>query len=426
MAKLTAVIAREYMERVLTKWFVIATLGGPIVLGAMMVVPAMLSRQRTAAQDVSNIAILDATGTELGKRIAANLLGPTADTARAQVRPVAPAALAEAESLATREVVEKNIRGYLVVDKSTLRGIEARYSGRNATAVADIDRLRSAVEAGLLARRLEEVGVAPGDVRRVTAARPKMRTERITDRGRGGSGQLSLIFALTIAFLLYMLIVLYGQTILRGVMEEKQSRVAEVVVASVRPETLLAGKVIGVGGVALTQMALWAVVTWVVVQLREPIMQGLGLPATAIALPSISAGMWLAIILFFIFGFIFYSSLFAAVGATVASDQDAQQASTPVVLLVILSAVFIQPVLLNPTSPSSLLMSRLPFSAPILMPIRMSLVPVSWTELALVIAGMVAACMAAVWVAARIYRVGLLMYGKRPTFGEIMRWVKQA
>jgi ABC-2 type transport system permease protein len=426
MGKLFAVIEREYLERVRTKWFIIATFLGPIILGALMIVPAWLSTKSKPSADVANIVVLDATATDLGARVVANLGGPLGDTAAARVRTVTSTGLAQAESIATREVVAKQIRGYLVVDSTTLAGIRARYAGRNASSVPDIDRLRSAVRTSVVGMRLERVGVNPSQVEGITKLQPSLGTERITDKGRGGSGQLSLFFALGVAFLLYMLIVLYGQTILRGVMEEKTTRVAEVVVASVSPDTLLAGKVIGVGAVALTQMALWALTSTIVLKLRGPIMAKLGAPSVSFTLPDIGAGMWVAIILFFILGFVFYASLFAAVGSTVNSDQDAQQAATPVTMLVVLAAVFIQPVLLNPGSSLSLIMTRLPFSAPILMPVRMSLVPVPWYELAGVIAGMVVACIAAVWVASRIYRVGLLMYGKRPTYAELSRWVKQS
>jgi ABC-2 type transport system permease protein len=427
MGKLLAVIKREYMERVRSKWFLVATFLGPVVLGALIVVPAWLSVRSMGSSDVTHITILDGTGAGLGTRVAGVLGGGAmGDTAAARVIPITAATRADAESTATRAVVAKTIQGYLVVDSATLAGVRATYAGRNASTLPDVERIERAVQQAVVAQRLEGMGVAPGRVDEITKARPKVTAERITEKGRGGSGTLSVAFAFTIAFLLYMLIILYGQTILRGVMEEKTTRVAEVVVASVKPDILLAGKVIGVGMVGVTQMVLWVVTSLLMLKLRAPISEKLGIPSIPLALPEVSIGTGIALFLLFVLGFTFYASLFAAVGSTVNSDQDAQQAATPVTLLVVLSAVFIQPVILNPSGTIAVVMSRVPFSAPILMPVRLALVPVSWTEIALVLLGLAATCAVAIWLASRIYRIGLLMYGKRPTMAELARWVRQS
>jgi ABC-2 type transport system permease protein len=142
------------------------------------------------------------------------------------------------------------------------------------------------------------------------------------------------------------------------------------------------------------------------------------------ALPSLSMPTALALLLFFVLGFIFYASLFAAIGAMVNSQEDVQQASMPVMLLLVSSVIFMTPIMTNPGSGLARTMSLLPFSAPILMPLRMTLVPVPWFEVVGSIAGVAIACLAAIWVSARIYRVGLLMYGKKPSFKELGRWVR--
>lgn len=426
VGKLTAVIKREYLERVRTKWFLVATLFGPILMGGLMIVPAYLSSRGMASADVSNILVLDASGTDLGRRVAGVLGAVSGDTTAAHVRVVAPDQLARAETTATREVMRRAIRGYLVVDRLTLDAATARYAGRNATSLPDVDRIERAVQQSVMSLRLEREGFDPGRVQMLANVKATVRAERITDRGRGGSGQITMFFAFAVAFLLYMLIVLYGQTIMRGVMEEKTTRVAEVVVASVPSDTLLAGKVLGVGAVALTQLALWIATSVLVILARRPITQRLGLQTIEIPLPDVSLGTGLVLVLFFVLGFTFYASLFAAVGSMVNSDQDAQQAATPVTLLIVFSAIFIQPVLLNPNATISAVVSWLPFSAPIIMPVRMSLISLPWYELTGVIAGMLLACAVAVWFASRIYRVGLLMYGKKPTMGELVRWLRYA
>jgi ABC-2 type transport system permease protein len=254
-----------------------------------------------------------------------------------------------------------------------------------------------------------------------------MSAERITDKGRGGSGIGSAIFGFLIAFLLYMMIVLYGQNILRGVLEEKTTRVAEVIVSSVSTDVLLAGKVIGVGAVGLLQQAVWLGSAVALYQLRMHIFTALGMPAMPnLPLPQMPPMLIVALVLFFILGYSLYAALFAAVGAMVSSQEDANQAAQPVIMLLVFSIIFAQPVMLNPTSRLAEIVSWIPFSAPVIMPMRMSAISIPWYELAGTLAGVAVTCAICVWLSARIYRVGLLMYGKRPTMRELARWIRQS
>ena len=424
MAKLWAIIKREYVERVRTKWFLFATIFGPIFFGAMIIIPAVLAKQSKGSAEFTNTRILDATTTGIGDRIAEIMSRERQPgSIPPQVIVVKPSELTQAESTATKQVMAKQLSGYLIADGRTLGGEEARYAGRNATSLGDMERLRAAVKEALLTQRLRSAGIDSSKVRDLTFIPLRLSSERITDKGRGGSGTVSIIFAGGIAFLLYMSIVLYGQNVLRGVLEEKTTRVAEVVVSSVPAETLLAGKILGVGAVGLTQQILWVITTVMMFKAREPILAKFGVSTMPFALPEISIGLALLLLLFFILGFIFYSSLYAAVGASVNTEQEAQQAVQPMLILLVATAIFINPILLNPTSRLAQVMSLLPFSAPIIMPLRLALGSVPWYELAGSLVGVLLACLAATWFAARVYKVGLLMYGKRATLGEMIKWV---
>lgn len=427
MDKTWAVIKREYLERVRSKWFVIATLFGPVLLATMMIVPAWLSLRSGGIADLSETVIVDASGAGLGDRLADALAtGSARMRARPEVRIVAAGDVAQAESLLTRDVMQRVHSGYLVVDRETLAGERARYAGRAATSLPAIDRLRTTVRNVVMAARLETAGIDPEIARNMTLLPLRLESERITERGRGGSGRVNAIFSFGLAFLLYMSILLYGQAVMRGVMEEKQTRVAEVIVSSLRPDALLAGKVLGVGGVAFTQITVWVLAGWVMATFRAPIFAALGLPATPMRLPELSLTFGLLLLLLFALGFIFYAALFAAVGSMVNTDQEAQQAATPLMMLVIFAALFIQPVLFNPSGTLAQWVSLLPFSAPILMPVRLATIQVPWVEIIACLVILAASCALAVWVAARIYRVGLLMYGKKPTLRELARWVRYA
>jgi ABC-2 type transport system permease protein len=441
-AKLWAVIRREYLERVQTRAFILGCLLGPVFIAGVLFVPAWLSL-RNLQTDPTNLIVIDATGAGLGQRLRANLdsvsTRPDA-SATIDVRVTAPGGIAAAESLATKAVVAKEFDGYVVLDARTLRGERARYAGRNATAVGEMRRLETALRQTSLAQRLEQATLNPALVDSLTRSRLQLESESLTEKGRGSdaSRKANLMFAAAVAFLLYMSMLLYGQLVMRGVLEEKSTRVAEVVVSSVSPETLLAGKVIGVGAVGLTQQIIWVVATIYLGSFAAPILARM-VPATSatsvasgaagmasMSMPDIHVTSLLLILVFFLLGYGVYSSLYAAVGASVNSEQEAQQALAPILVLVVASALLIQPVMLNPTSTLARVASMFPFSAPIIMPLRMSLVPIPPWEMAVAIVGLGVAFVAVIMIAARIYRIGLLMYGKRPTFRELARWVRQA
>jgi ABC-2 type transport system permease protein len=291
--------------------------------------------------------------------------------------------------------------------------------------MVEVGRIQRAVRDAVLQLRLEASGVDSRIVLSVMNVRMTVNPEQITDRGRGGSGQVQLLFAAMISVVLYLTIFVHGQNILRSVLEEKTTRVAEVVVASISPDTLLSGKVIGIGGVALTQVVAWIVASLVTMRFRGPLMSALGLPSISIAMPTITTSGILLLIAYFVLGFVLFSALFAAVGAVVSSEQEAQQAMQPLMLVLFVPILLIQPVLLNPGNSLAETASWLPFSAPVIMPLRLSLVPVSGQEILFSLAVNVIACVLALWLASRIYRVGILMYGKRATLREVGRWVRQ-
>lgn len=436
--KLGVVFRREYLERVRSKWFLIGTLLGPVFFGAVTILPTYVSLKQRPGAELTNIVVLDGTGTGLGERVSGALAKKYPAAPAPRVKIVAPEGVLAAADSEVSAVVRKEIVGYILLDSNTVANKSVTYAGRNASSLSDVDALMNTVRQQALAQRLEREGLDAVRVTALTAERLETKKEKIGNTGREtGGGMGNVIFGYVVAFLLYMMIALYGQNILRGVMEEKTTRVAEVVVSSVSTDTLLAGKVLGVGLVAITQVLSWVALTGAMLYYLAPILfkdmtkeagataaasRGLPTDVFTSALPSL--GTSLMILGFFVLGFIFYASLFAAVGAMVSSQEDVQQASMPVMLMLISSVVFMSPILTNPGSPLARTMSLIPFSAPILMPLRMSLIPVPWWELAASLGGVAVAAVAAIWVSARIYRVGLLMYGKRPSFSELARWVR--
>jgi ABC-2 type transport system permease protein len=425
MDRLWTIVRREYLERVRSKWFVYSTLLAPILFGALILLPLWFTQRSMESADVSRIIVLDATGTGLGKRIAAELNGgPMGDTSRTPVVETGAAGIAAAEREATARVMRRDVKGYLVLGAGSLDVMRARYAGSNASSETEMRRLEQVVRGEALAIRMERAGLDPSQVRSITARRFEIDAERLTEKGRGGSGEVRAVFALSVAFLLYIAIFIYGQNVLRGVMEEKQTRVAEVVVSSVPATQLMAGKVLGVGGAGVTQLLLATTASWAVYQARAPLLAYFGLPPLPYDFPHISLETAALLLAFFLLGYLFYAAIFAAVGAMVSSETEAQQVQLPVAMMLVMSALFIQPVLFAPESRLAMALSVIPFSAPIIMPLRLSVVELPMVELLLSLVVQATWCWIAVWLAARIYRTGLLMYGKRPTLRELARWVR--
>jgi ABC-2 type transport system permease protein len=208
------------------------------------------------------------------------------------------------------------------------------------------------------------------------------------------------------------------------VLEEKQSRVAEVVLSSVPSDTLLFGKVLGIGAVGFTQLAIWTAMSMLILWVRAPLLAAIGISTTRFALPDLTLMLAVVILLSFVLGFLFYAALFAAVGAIVNTEQDAQQAQLPVVLLLVISLSMVQGVITNPEGGLATAMTLLPFSSPIILPIRLSLTTVPDGEWIASLVILLVCSVGATYLASRLYRTGVLMYGKRPSLREAWRWVR--
>jgi ABC-2 type transport system permease protein len=442
--KMLIVTKREYLERVRSRWFVAVTLLVPVLITAATLFPLYLASRSGASTSVRHIAILDATGAGLGERVARSLMTDSAiapvagDTVAPRVVNVTPAELPAREQAAAAEVQRPNhIAGYLVLTDSTLAGKSARYAGRNASTIGDMDKLRSALRQEVMMARLEREGVRKEIVNDLATTTLRLNSERLTERGRSGSGTAGIFAGISVAILLFMSIVFHGQNILRGVLEEKSTRVAEVVLSSIKPETLLAGKVLGVGGVGLTQQIAWFGIAAYLMNFLGPIItkgaaKGAGAAAAAgpSTMSSVFGGISLPVVAvalaFFVIGFVFYASLYAAAGSMVNSEQEAQQAQMPVMILLISTWLLVNPVLVNPNSTLANVLTWLPWSAPIIVPLRMGLTTLSPVVIVGSIVTTMFGCIASLWLSARIYRVGMLMYGKKPSFAEVAKWIRYA
>jgi ABC-2 type transport system permease protein len=422
--KVWAVIRREFVERVRTKWFLISTVLGPIFMIAVTVLPAVLAGTSGGAR---HIALLDEESGTLADRLIAQL--ETGNQFRVDRVTTSEGGAAAAMQTLTERVQAKGIEGFLVVTGATLESGTLEYRGRNVSSIRDMALMGAAARQAVMMERLTRRGVDPGIVQE-SQARISLSTLRITKRGATGeTGEATFFLAYVVGFVMYMAIFLYSVNVMRSVLEEKQTRIIEVLVSSLRPFQLLLGKVVGVGAVGLVQMGVWGVFAAAMIRYKAAVFSLFKVPAeqvAAIQLPAIGSGMVMLVLAYFLLGYLLYSAMFAVVGASVSTDAEAQQAQMPVVMLLIPGILVFPAVLNDPAGSLSSVMGLVPFWSPIIMPIRYAASDVPAGELLASLALLALVVVGVVWVAARIYRVGILMYGKRPGIAELVRWARQS
>ena len=416
MSKIWAVIRREFVERVRTRWFWVSAILGPVLFAGVIV----FQIKQSLGGAVRDVAVLDSTTNGFGDRVAEALV--ISQAFRAQRVPATPHAV---DSL-TDLVESKQLNGFLIVTDELVKSGKAEYRASNL-AIQTVEDMQRALNRLIEKVRLESKGVDPTIVDWAQVHVNLDQKKIVGGKARSESAGQSLVMAYITAILLFMAILLYGVNVMSSVLEEKTTRIIEVLVSSLRPFHLLLGKVLGAGAVSFFQFVIWGVSARVLIALRGPIARGLGAnPAklNELQLPEIPFATLVVFLAFFLGGFLLYSAMFAAVGAMSSNEQEARQAQQPVTYLLMISYFSIIGLTNDPSSTFAKTLSYVPFTSPIATPVRFTAgsipiweVVLSWTILVVAIVGVT-------WVASRIYRVGILMTGKRPTLKELVRWVR--
>lgn len=420
MRKLWLIIRREYLTRVKTKAFIFSTVAVPFFTIGIFVLQIYTSRRQ--ADRTLKVAIVDEAG-GLGTSILQGLHGklpngqPEFDVVKVLDRPPA----GEQESLRA-EIESGSLDALLVVPPHVTGGSPAELYTRNASEMLFDASLNRALTHAVIARRLGEQGIKLADVGRAVQG-VEMKVIKVSAQGEAEEEGQTFIIAIAVGMLLYVTLIVYGVTTMRSVTEEKSSRVIEILVASVRPFHLLMGKILGVAAVGLTQYAIWAAGAGLLTAYGVGMASALG-PGASLPPFHLPWTLLIFMVVFFVFGYLLYASLYAAIGAMVSNDHEAQQAQLPVTLLIVGAFLLFNVVLRDPNSPLSVGLSLVPFFAPILMMLRIAIqVPAGW-QIGLSIGISALTTIALIYLAARIYRVGVLMYGKRPSLRELVKWLK--
>jgi len=423
MRKIFAVVRREFVERVRSKSFWVMALLGPLFFGAVFLLPSILAGR----QGIKDIAVVDETTTQVGARLVELLDEADSGKLFRATRLPAAGGAATLDSLAA-EVGAKRLDGYLIVADAALDSGTAEYRASNVSAFQTIGALERKLAEVVTAARLERDGVDPRLVAKASVPVSLKTTKISGGKITGESAAQSFSLAYFMSVILYSAILIYGINVMTSVLEEKTTRIVEVLISSLRPFQLMAGKVAGVGAASIFQFLIWGVSARLLLAQRRRFLGSadLGDAGQVFQVPHVSGATLAIFIAYFLGGFFLYSAMFAAVGAMSSSEQEARQAQQPVMWLLILSFVSSFGLLGDPNSTFAVTLSLIPFSAPVVMPVRWAAGTLPASEIALSLAILAAAIVGVTWIAARIYRVGMLMTGKRPNIRELVRWVRAA
>ncbi len=423
--KTFAIVRREYVERVRTKSFWIATLLIPFLFLAYIGFQISSSRKTGGER---TIVVVDQTGTlyaPLEKELAATeaeqkAKGSASKGPHWNLKPAEAGANLEAtKEVLRKQVLAKEINGYLILEPEKLRKDEVEYYSTTVSDFIALNQLERSLNRVRMREKMQDRGL-PTDLANELEKRVDFKAFKVTEKGTSEEKGAGIIAAIIFMVLMYTTFFVYGGQVMRGVIEEKSSRIVEIIIASVRPTELMLGKIIGIGLVGLTQYLVWSLVA-----------MNLSLPGIAtvisssdMGVPRIPVAMLGYFILFFVLGYFVYASVYTTIAAPFNSEQEATQfVMIPIVL--ILAGFMVYPAVMNnPNGNVALFFSLFPFTSSLVMFLRTAVSePPAW-QILLSIALLIATTIGLAWFAGRVYRVGILMYGKKPTIPEILRWVR--
>ncbi len=426
MRKIGLVIKREYLARVRTKGFIFSTFIVPLMLVAIIGITAYVATHQSVR--TQQLAIVDGTSSlapAIAKGFDQSLRGgqPAYRVVRQAIAPAPDEERRLREELRA-QVIRGQLDGFLLIPPGIFDGEKAAFHARNTGDVAFSAAVGRALNDAAAAHRLKEQGLDFEHIRPLLKGVP-LDLIKVKDQGEEVERGQTIGLAIVLMTVLYMTIFVYGIATMQSVQEEKNTRVVELLVSSLRPSHLLWGKLMGVGAVGFTQLSVW-LGTAAMVGIYGRAAAELFWPGNRLPRIELPFLVILFIVTFFIAGYFLYASLYAAIGAMVSSTEESQQIATPINILLGFSPVMLGFILRSPSSPTAVALSMIPFFSPVHMVLRMSLqMPPLW-QILLSLAIILLTTSGIIWVSARIYRVGILMYGKRPSLRELVRWVRYA
>lgn len=445
MRKFLAIVKREYVQRVRAKMFIVSTILLPVVMSLFGIVPAVILSIETGGP--LRVAVVDQTGKMFGSLETAMAGEGAAKEAERQATPNAEDrnvrgvgrfgdsknfALTElkTEGRSTDEVRAeldqrlraKELDGYLILPPNLLTTGRAEFFNRNPGDELSRQLLQSALNRAVREQRLIDAKVDP-ETRKGLFKNVELESVKVGATGVERDSGSSFFLVFGVGFIMYLAILMYGQVILGAVIEEKETRIAEILFSSIKPYTLMMGKLVGVSLVALTQLCIWGTAFAAFSVYGINLLSSRGL---SVSMPSIPFSHYIYFGLFFLLGYFIYATIYALVGSMVTTAQEGGQLAMPIILILVVSFYLFLPVSRSPDSNFSFWVSMLPFSAPVAMLVRIVTQTPPFWQIALSLLIGFGSVLLIMWVASRVYRVGMLMYGKRASIPEAWRWMRQA
>jgi ABC-2 type transport system permease protein len=439
MIKLLAVIKREYIQRVRAKMFILSTIVLPLVTSLFGIIPAIILNIKTPPL---RVAVVDKTGKMYGQLQLA-VANDQPDQGAATEAPAGN--INERRGTGRRDFIFEEVKagdrsddqiraeldqrlraieidGYIILQPDFLNRGQVEFFNRNPGDLISRGRLQSALNRATREQRLIEANVDT-KTRQGLFKPMELQAVKVGAAGqeRDWGGSFALVFG--IGFVMYLSILMYGQIILGAVIEEKETRIAEILFSSVKPFTLMMGKLVGVSLVALTQLAIWGLAFSAFALFGAGFFAASGVRGN---IPSVPLSHYIYFGLFFLLGYFIYGTIYALLGSMVTTAQEGGQLAVPIILMLAVSFYLFYPVSRSPDSTFSFWVSLIPFSAPVAMLVRIVTQTPPFWQIALSLLIGFGSVLGIMWVAARIYRVGMLMYGKRASIPEALRWARQA
>ena len=429
--KILAIINREFLTRVRTKGFIIGTLIFPLLICVMF--GGIFIFQKISQPSTKIFYVIDQTD-QIHERFS-KMLSDTLSTGKPKYifikKDIATAALDSVIKKYQTLVWNKKVDGYFIIPENLIESKEIVYSAQNVSDFEEQRRFRWIFSKIVADIRLESAGLPAEKIRHeMSMSNIRLVSHQVTEEGEiEKSGVSGFLLAYFLTYIMVLMIVIYGQALMRSVIEEKSQRITETIISSVKPFELMMGKIIGICTLGLIQLLIFGLFLFVMIQYSAPIFIKFGYSVPEIFQiidqMQFSPTVFYFMVLFFILGFIFFSSLFAGVGAMVNTDDEGSQFMLPVIFLVFFGFIAMLAIAKNPDSTAAYWMSFIPLFTPSVMFGRIAvsdpLLP-SGTFISIII--MIISIIILIKTIAKIYRVGILMYGKKASIKETIKWIK--
>lgn len=429
-SKIWTIIQHEYTQKVKSKSFLLSTFLLPLGFVAVMAVYIFIIFISKDDTD-KKLAILDQAG-GIAEQVVAKDEAKFYKTIKSE------------EEL-RQQILSGDIDGFVLIPPNIIEKGEVLVYTSGGGGIGMVNSLESALSGILRKERVLSSG-ANQELVELIEKGVDIQTKKVTEEGDKKDFTEAMSFiGYFFGFIIYGLMFIYGAMVMRGVIEEKANRIVEVIASSAKPFDIMFGKVVGIGAVGLTQVLIWIILgalllfgggaifaqfadpdtikTTAETMANNPAVNAQGTNGLPFDIPEISPLLIIGFVFYFLAGYFIYSTLFAAVGSAVDQEQDAQQLQLPVTLPIIIPILFIFNVMSNPDGTLAVVLSLIPLFTPILMIVRIAATDVPWWQLGLSVVLLIGTFYGVLLLAAKIYRVGILMYGKKPTFKDLSKWL---